>query len=188
MHRQHADADQSAQDAERIQQVEERSFVERPQGFIETKRHSLQNVAERHAEHQRRHEAGDEQRPVPHVAPARIDQFVAERESHRSQDQRRQHQEHGDVETGERHGIEWRPRRKDGPAAEDEPHLVALPDRFDGFKESAAFFVGPAQEAKQHADAEIEAVSDCETGQQHAQQCPPDHSQQFIFGHQCAPS
>ena len=47
------------------EQAEEAAVVEDAQGVVEAEGHAEQHVADRHAEDQRRHEAADEQRPVP---------------------------------------------------------------------------------------------------------------------------
>jgi hypothetical protein len=131
---QHRDADEAAQQRERIEQAEEAAGVERPQVVVEMERHALQHIAERDAEDQRRHEAADEQRPVPDSAPCGVVQLAAELERDRAQDQRQQHHEHREVEAGERRRIERRPGRERGAAAEDEPDLALphRPDRVDG--------------------------------------------------------
>src|SRR5690606_27361067 len=68
-----------------------------------------------------------------------------------------------------------------GAAAEDEPDLVALPDRPDRVDENAPLPVVAADEVKQHGDAQIEAVEDGETDEEHAQKAPPDDAQRFVI-------
>ena len=58
-------------------------------------------------------------------------QLGAELEADRPQDERQQHHEHGEIEAGEGRRIERRPGGEDRAAAEDEPDLVAFPDRAD---------------------------------------------------------
>ena len=57
--------------------------------------------------------------------------LAAELEADRPQDQREQDREHREVEAGEGHRIERRPGGEDRAAAEDQPDLVAFPDRAD---------------------------------------------------------
>ena len=70
MHDQHGDREQAAEQRERIEQAEERALVEDAQVVVEPEGHALQHIADSDAEDQRRHEAADEQRPVPGRAPA----------------------------------------------------------------------------------------------------------------------
>src|ERR1035437_5020217 len=82
-------------------------------------RHALQQVSERDAEHQRRHETAGKQRVVPESSPARIHDLVAELETDRPQDQRRKHQEHRDVEARKGRRIDRRESGEYRPAAGD---------------------------------------------------------------------
>src|SRR5262249_24470626 len=104
-------------------------------------------------------------------------------ESHRPQDERRQQREHRQVEPGERGRVQQRPGRKRGAAAEDEPDLVALPDRLDGAEQHPALVVVATDEAERRADAEIEAVRDREADQQCAEDPPPDQPQRLVVRH-----
>ena len=139
--------------------------------------HALQRVADRDAEDQRRHRAADEQRPVPDPCARQRSRAWSVFEADRAQDQREQHQEHRKVEAGEAQRIERRPGREDRAAAQDEPDLVAFPDRADGVDGDAPFVVGLGDEGQQRADAHVEAVGDGEADQQDAQQYPPDQAQ-----------
>ncbi len=178
---QHRHRNQTAQNAERIEQLEQpAALVQHAQVAIDAERHALQNVAERHAEHQRRHEAAGKQRVIPERAPACILDLVAELEADRPQDQGRQHQEHGDVEARKRRRINRRERGEDGAAAGDQPHLVAVPDRPDRVDRHAPLAVVARHERQQGRDAEIEAVHDGEADQQHAEEQPPDYAKDFI--------
>ena len=55
-----------------MQQVEKSAGVDRTLQLVEVKRHAQKQIAEGHAEQQRGQRPADHQRPVPHVAPARI--------------------------------------------------------------------------------------------------------------------
>ena len=82
----HRHANNTGQQAKRIQQLEEVTGVVQAQIFINVERNALQQVAERHANHQRRHEAADEDAPVPHVTPAVILNLRAVVETHRTEE------------------------------------------------------------------------------------------------------
>ena len=180
MHQQHRHAEQPAQQCERIQQAEEAALIEGPQLVAQPEGDALQHVADGHAEHQRRYEAADEQRPVPGRAPARILPLRAVLEGDRPQDQCRQDQEHGDVETGEADGVERWPGGKDRAAPQNEPDLVAFPHRGDGVDGDPPLHVGAGGEGQQRAHAHIETVGDGEADQQHAQQHPPGQLQRIV--------
>ena len=180
MHHHHRDRKQPGHHRKGREQAEQRAFVETAQVAIQPKRRALQHVAHSHAEHQRGHEAADEQRPVPAIAPAGIGALGAVLERHGAQDQGRQHQEHGEVEAGKADRIDEWPGRKDRPAAQDEPHLVAFPVRCDGVDRHAAFLVRLADEGHQRGNAQVIAISQGKADQQRAHQAPPDDPQRFV--------
>jgi hypothetical protein len=143
-------------------------------------RHPDHDVAHRHAEHQCRHEPAHEQGPVPDRAPGGIFDLAAELEAHRTQDQRQQDQQHGQIEAGEADRVENRERGKDRAAAGDQPHLIALPDRADHVEGQTALGVGAGHGGQQRAHAQVKAVGDGEADQQDAQQQPPDQAQGVV--------
>ena len=179
----HRKTHQPAQQREGIEQRQQRDLAVHAHHGIEAERHALEQVSERHAEDQRRHHAARKQRPVPEAAPVSVLQLAAEFESRRPQDQRRQHQEHGQIEAGETRGIEHRPGGEDGAAAQDEPHLIAFPHRPHGVEHHAALLVGASDERQQRRDSQIESVHHRETDQQYAHERPPDEAQDFVFAH-----
>ena len=180
MHQQHRHAHQPAQQRERRQQAEQAAFVVHPQGVVEVERHAQQHVAHGHAEHQRRHQAAGEQRPVPYRPPARIGHLAAELETDRPQDQRHQDQEHRDVEAREADRIQRRERREDRAAAQDQPDLVAFPHRPDDVQHDAPLLVGAGHRGQQRGHPQVEAVHHREADQQDAQQQPPDQPQRGV--------
>ncbi|MNT62442.1 hypothetical protein D3C72_2001630 [compost metagenome] len=84
---QHGQTDHTRQQTKRIEQLEEVAGVEQAHVFIEVERNALQQVAERHAEYHRRHEAADKDAPVPHVAPAAALQLRAVVKTDRAEEQ-----------------------------------------------------------------------------------------------------
>ena len=147
------------------------------------KRHALQQVAERHANHQRRHEAAEENAPVPQLTPAHIFDFRAVVKTDRAEEKRGQHQNHRHIEAGKGRRIDHWPGGEQRAAGGDQPHLVAVPVRRDTVNHDAAFGIGATQNARQHSHAHIETVGDREANQQHADQQPPDKTYNFIIQH-----
>ena len=180
VHDQHRDRNQAGEQGIRVEQPEERAVVEDLHVVLDAKRHALQHVAHRHAEDQCGYEAAYEQGPVPSAAPCRFLALAAELEGHRPQDQRDEDREHRQVETRERHRVELRPRREDRAAAEDQPHLVAFPDRADGVDDDTALDVAACHERQQRSGAQIETIGEGKADQQHPQQRPPDQAQDIV--------
>ena len=187
VHRDHRRAHHAAQQCERIEQLPEAAGVVRHQRVFEVKRHTLQKVAEGHAEDERRYRTADEQTPVPGAAPGRVVDLAAVVEADRAEEQRPQHGQHGPVEAAERGRVHQRPGGEDRTAAGDEPHLVAVPVRADGVDDDATFFVVAPGEGQQRAHAHVVAVHDGEADQQHADQQPPDDLQGFVVEHDRSP-
>ena len=144
-------------------------------------RRAKQQIAEGDAEDQGRHEAGDEEGVIPDRAPQRALQLGPEGQSDRAEDKADQHEHHRQIEAREGSGVEQRPSGKDRAAAKHEPDLIAFPHRTDGVHRDAPLAVGARDEGMEHGDAEIEAVHDRETGQQDAEQRPPDQAQGCII-------
>src|SRR5260221_1804798 len=182
MHDEHGDAGEAAEQGEGLEQAEEAALVDWPQVLGEVEGHALQQIAEGDAEDQRRDEAADEECPVTGVAPARPRPLVAEGEADRAQDERSEHDEHGEVEAGECRGVEQRPGREGGTGAEDQPDLMAFPMRLDALQHLPSLAVAARRVAQQHAGAEIVAVGDGEADEQYAEQRPPDEAQYVVIG------
>jgi len=168
-----------------MEQAEQGSLVEGTQIAIEAEGNAGQHIADRDAEHQRGHEAADEQRPVPARAPRRVGLLGAIFEAHGPQDERGENEEHREVEAGEADRIDERPCREDRAAAEDEPDLVSLPCRADRVDDHAAFSIGLRDEGEEGGGAEIEPVRQGEADQQDAHQQPPDQPERFIVDGRC---
>ena len=183
----HAQADDAAEQRERVEQREERALVGRAHQLVELERQAKEQVAEGHAEHQRRHRTADEQGPVPGAAPARIFHLAAVVEPHRPAEQREQHQQHRPVQAGESDRIDHRPGREQRAASGDEPHLVAIPVRRNGVDRHASLVVGLADEGHQCHGAHVEAIGQGEADQQHADQHPPDELEHFVIEHFVSP-
>ncbi|MCY1533008.1 hypothetical protein D9M68_683130 [compost metagenome] len=183
LQRDHGAADHARQQGERVEQLPERACVGGDQEGVELERHALQQVAKGHAEDHRRDEASDEEAPVPGAAPGGVVDLAAVVETHRAEEQRPQHREHGPVEAAERGGVDQRPGREDGAAAGDEPDLIAVPVRADGVDDDTALDVAAADEGQQRAHAHVVAVHDGEADEQHAHEQPPDQFEGFVVEH-----
>ena len=176
MQQQHGHRQQAGDQAEGGEQAQQIALVEGAQIAIQAEGRAQQDVADRDAEHQGRNEAAGEQRPVPEGPPLGRRTLGAILERHGPQDQGRQDQEHGQVEAGEADGVDEGPGGEDGAAAQDEPHLVALPGRADGVDHHTALFICLGDEGQERADAQVETVGQGEADQQYAEQPPPDQT------------
>ena len=179
----HDEREHAAEQAERIQQAEERARVDRTHRFVDVERNALQQVAEGDAADHRRDGGAEEQEPVPRRAPLRGGHLGAEVEGDGTEDEGHQQDEHRPVEAGERRSVHHRPSGEHGPAAGDEPDLVAVPVRSDGVDHHAALVVVLAEERQERADAHVVAVHDGEADEQHADEKPPDYFEDFIVDH-----
>ncbi len=183
MSTEHAQADHATEQRERVEQCEEGAVVGRTHQLVELERQPEKQVAEGHAEHQRRHRTADEQRPVPGTAPARVLHLAAVVEAHWPAEQREQHQQHGPVQAGESHRVDHRPGGEQGATGGDEPHLIAVPMRGDGVDRHTPLVVGLADEGHQRHGAHVEAIGQGEADQQHTDQHPPDQLENLVVEH-----
>src|SRR3982074_896264 len=89
--------------------------------------------------------------------PGRFVRLEAEFESDAAPDQARQHQEDWNVERAEQHGISKRKCRHQRGSSQNQPGLVAIPDRRDRVHQGVS--IAPvADERKEDADSEVETV------------------------------
>jgi hypothetical protein len=153
------------------------------QVVVEAEGHALEQIAESHPEDQRRHRPADEEAPVPGAPPGGVVDLAAVIKAHRAEEQRPQHRQHRPVEAREGGGIHQRPGRKDGAAAGDEPHLVAVPVGADGIDDDPPFGVVLADEGQQRSDAHVVAIHDGEAHQQHPDEQPPDQFERCVIQH-----
>ncbi|AAN79286.1 Hypothetical protein c0813 [Escherichia coli CFT073] len=159
----HPYAHHTCQQAERVKQLEEVTGVVQTQIFINVEWYALQQVTERYTNHQRRNEATNEDAPVPHVTPAGFFNLGAVVKTDRTEEQRRQHEDHRHIEAGERSGIDHRPGSKQCAACGDQPNLVTVPVWCDGVNHNSTLGVVTTEETGEHAHPHVETVSDCKT-------------------------
>ena len=176
----HREADKAAEQREGHQKAEEVALIDDAHRIVEAEGHAAEHIADRHAEDHRRDEAADEEAPVPEGAPARLGQLGAILEPDRPQDDGDQDHHHRQIEAGERGGIECRPGGEDRAAAEDQPDLIAFPDRADRVDHDAPLVVVLGDEGQEGRDPEVEAVHDREADQENAEQQPPDQAERLI--------
>src|SRR6202035_2216329 len=89
--------------------------------------------------------------------PVRFVRLEAEFESDAAPDEARQHQEEWNVERAEQHGISERKCRHQGSSSQNQPGLVAIPDRRNRVHHGVA--IAPvADEWEEDAYSEIETV------------------------------
>src|SRR5713226_3262453 len=112
--------------------------------------------AQRDALRERRDVGAPGERLVPE-RPVRFVRLEAEFESDAAPDQARQHKEDWDVERAEQHGISEREDSNQRGSSQNQPGLVAIPDRRDRLHHGVA--IAPvADEREEDADSEIETV------------------------------
>ena len=121
-------------------------------------------VAQRDPEHERGKQAADRQRAAPQPAPAWPVDLAAELEGHAADDQRHQQQHEREVARREPGGVPVGEGGEDRRTADDQPDLVAVPERADGVDRHPALASGPAEDPVQHPDTEVEALQDEEAG------------------------
>ena len=187
VHHDQRNAQHAGDERERVEQLPEGTRVERAQIVVEVERDTLQQIAERDAEDQRRHEAADEQAPVPGPAPTGIVNLVAILEPHGTEEQREQHEQHCDVHAGKCRRVDERPRGEHDAAGDDQPRLVAFPVGLDRAQDDAPLVVGVSEQRRQDADAEVPAVGQREHDDDRSDEAPPDHLQRYIVEDHRAP-
>jgi hypothetical protein len=80
----------------------------------------------------------------------------AELEGDAAEHKRQQHQQHWEIYSGDDDGEGQGKHRHKGEATEDQPGLVAVPNRGDGVHHLAS--VGLGREPPQNSDTEVETV------------------------------
>ncbi len=181
MHGDHADGQQPGQQREGIEQTSKIAFINQPHAAgIETEGRSLDHIADGHTEDQRRHEARDHHQQVEDRTPGAVLHLAAIDDGDRADHQACQCDYHRRIEAGEGRGIDHGPGREDRAGTQDQPDLVALPDRADGIDDDAPLAILARHEGQQDQAAKVEAVGQRKADQQHAQQHPPDHPQRAV--------
>ena len=127
-------------------------------------RQAVQQIAERHADQHRHEHAADRQRRAPAAQPGRAVPLAAVLERDAACHQRAEQHDQGQVQAGEHGRVpagEGGEHRRPG---DDQPDLVAVPQRPDRVDRRAAAGLGPADHAVQDPDPEVEAFQDEEPG------------------------
>src|SRR4029078_11967004 len=88
-----------------------------------------------------------------------------------------QDQHEREVEAREQRGVDEREDREQHAAAQDQPDLVAVPDRPDAVEEPAPLLVRAGKRHVEDADAHVEAIEDEVTGDDQDEQDVPDIGQ-----------
>jgi hypothetical protein len=137
----------------------------------------VNDVRERHAPQQGRHEGPEEQRQIPVAPPPRPLELAAEFERDDAQDERHQNQEQRQVKPAEHRRVPMRERREDRPARRQQPHLVPIPHRSDAVDDHTTIRVVLGDERQQNPDAEIEPLEKEIPCEQHRDQNEPNRLQ-----------
>ena len=140
---------------------------------VRVDRHPADEVREADAPDERRAEAPDRVRPRP-VAPARALALRAPLERDDADDEEEEDEQEREVEAREHRRVPGRERRERRAAGDDEPHLVAVPDRADRREHRAALRVVPRHERQQHPDAEVEPLEHEVAGSRGRDQAEPE--------------
>ena len=173
------------QQRERMQQVEEAAGVDGPRDLVDVERYARGTGCRR----QRRTAAPGTAPPMNSAQSQTLRQrgsvsLLRNMKPTGPQDQRDQHQEHCQVEARKRRGIEQRPGREHRAAAEDEPHLVALPDRLDGLEQSAALSASVLPMKRKSAPTPRSKPSvTAKPISSTPEQQPPDQTQRLVLEH-----
>ena len=137
------------------------------------------------AEHHSLRENCDERANLEGAVPERTADAIlkAKLEGDAAEDERDQHHQDWEIHGGYDDGESQRKRREEGDAAEDQPGLVAVPDRRNRVHDH--FAVGRvACKTMQHADAEIEAIEqDVEDDAQGNERRPDTDETEGGLGH-----
>ena len=177
---QHGHGQQAANQGEGGEQAKEAACVGGAQIAIQLEGHALEDISDRHTKDQGGRKPSHKKGPVPRRTPGLRGTLGPVLESYRTQDQRRQDSEHGQVEPGKAHRINEGPGREDGATPEDEPDLVAFPGRPDGVDHHPPLAIIPRHKGQKGGDAKVKTVSERKADQQDAHQAPPDDPQGLI--------
>ena len=131
-------------------------------------------LRERHAPEQCGDERAADDREVPAASPCVVVDLPAVLQCHPAQDERDQDQQQRQVEAGEQRRVPLGEGGEGGAAGDEEPHLVAVPDRPDRAECDTAVGLVARDQRQQHADAEVEALQDEVAGPQHGDEQEPD--------------
>ena len=123
--------------------------------FVVRHGEALDEGAHDGALHQRGEHRAQTEGHVPQKAVAL--RLEAELEGDAAQDEPDQHQDDGDVERGQHDGISERKGREQPASAQDQPRLVAVPERRHRCHHGVAVLVG-GRKREEHAEAEIVAA------------------------------
>ena len=175
---------------EGVEQVEERARVVEGVGLARERRldrgdrGATDDVAEGHTEERGWDDRADEDRRVPALAPGRVIALAAVLEGDAAQDEREEDEEQREVVAAKHRGVPEREGRERRSARDEQPHLIAVPDRSDRVDHDAAAQLVLAQEGQEHAHALVEAVEDEVADPQDRDEPEPDEYES-VHSHVC---
>jgi hypothetical protein len=137
-------------------------------------RHAVEEIRQADAPDQRRAEAPDGVRPHPRRAPARALVLLSPLERDHADDQEEENEQQCEVEAREHRPVPRRERGKRRAAGDDEPDLVAVPDRPDRLEHDPSLSLVFRQEREQHPDSEVEALEQEVAAPEHRDQDEPE--------------
>ena len=148
-------------------------------------RHAVDHVRERDAPEERGHGARDGEDRVPAAAPLLLRAFVAVLDRDAADDEADEHEEEGEIEAREERRVPAGERRERRAAGDEQPHLVAVPDRADRADERPALADVTADEGQEHADAEVEPLQDEVARPEHDDEEEPERLQVPVAVRRC---
>ena len=138
------------------------------------------HAAEADPEQQRERAAAQRGRPRPRPLPARRRDLLAELERGPARHQRHQHQQQRQIQAGEQRRVPGREGREHRRAGDDQPDLVAVPERADRAQRRPPLALVAADDGVQHADAEVEALQDEEPGPEEGDDDEPEGLERHV--------
>src|SRR5215831_11049760 len=132
---------------------------------VGVERHSTQEIPERRSEKDGKENTRNPEKEVPSSAPDAIPHVTAELDRDAAQDQAPEHEEDREIEAGNAGREHARECHEESSPGEEEPDLVAVPERADRRKDLTPFRLAPRDEEMEGAGAEIETVEDHVGGQ-----------------------
>lgn len=136
-------------------------------------RHALDKAGENHAEQERRNDAADEHRPVPHFSPCGMVGFPAELKRCGAGNQCKQNERKHNIVSAEHRGIPMRKCGKHRSCRRNQPHFVRIPERPDRIDQYAALMFIASDQSRGHANTEIESFEEEKADKQHCNEQKP---------------
>lgn len=170
MHQEQREARQPTEEGDRLHEARNTTDEDR----AARDRRTAHQVHEGHAPQQRRHEAPEEEGQVPGPPPRRRAPLRSELERDATDDERDQDEEQREVELTEHRPVPSRECGKRRTAGDDQPDLVAIPERSDRVETEPPVDVVGGDDRREDGHAEVETLEHEVPGPQQADEGEPD--------------